>query len=207
MEALIAPATLAVAYFSVPLCLRVTLRAIQPLGRLIYTSWKTRCSRPHLRPMPAPDFSPTPASILTIRFQDCDPFNHLNNGRYTDYFLNAREDQLLEHYGLDIYRIARETGACWVVSTSQIAYLRPAITMEKVLIETMLISYAPKHVAVEMRMWDSGHRALKAFCWMGFVHFDLRTNSVKEHSAEYMELFKRVHQPVAERPSTSGWWR
>jgi acyl-CoA thioesterase FadM len=149
--------------------------------------------------MSALSFSPTPSSLLTIRFQDCDPFNHLNNGRYVDYFLNAREDHLLEHYGLDIYKIARETGLCWVVSTSQIAYLRPAITMEKVLIETRLISYAPKHVAVEMRMWDEGRRALKAFCWMGFVHFDLRSNSVKEHSADYTALFARVHQPVPEK--------
>ena len=72
------------------------------------------------------DFTPIPSSILTIRFQDCDPFNHLNNGRYVDYFLNAREDQLLEHYDLDIYKIARETGLCWVVSTSQIGSGWPA---------------------------------------------------------------------------------
>ena len=142
------------------------------------------------------DFSHTPSSTLTIRFQDCDPFNHLNNGRYTDYFLNAREDHLLEHYGLDIYKIARETGLCWVVSTSQIAYLRPAITMEMVLIETQLISWSAKHVQVEMRMWDAVRKALKSFCWMGFVHFDLRTGKVAAHSDAYVELFQRVHAPV-----------
>lgn len=149
--------------------------------------------------MATPDFVPVPSSVLTVRFQDCDPFNHLNNGRYVDYFLNAREDHLMEHYDLDIYKIARETGQCWVVSTSQVAYLRPAITMEKVLIETQLIAFAPKHVQVEMRMYDERKQALKSFCWMGFVHFDLRSISVKEHSAEYVDLFKRVHQPIAER--------
>ncbi|MBK7945454.1 MAG: hypothetical protein IPJ85_09165 [Flavobacteriales bacterium] len=41
--------------------------------------------------------------------------------------------------------------------------------------------------------------ALKAFCCMGFVQFDLRTNGVREHSAEYMELFARVHQPSDEK--------
>lgn len=136
---------------------------------------------------------------MTIRFQDCDPFNHLNNGRYADYFLNAREDQVLEHYGLDIYRVARETGIGWVVSTSQIAYLRPAFLMEKVVIETQLIAHTPKHLMVEMRMWDGQRKALKSFCWMGFVHFDLRQNAVREHSQEYVELFNRVHTPVAER--------
>ena len=139
-----------------------------------------------------------PSSVLTIRFQDCDPFNHLNNGRYVDYFLNAREDQLLKFYDFDIYGIARESGLSWVVSTTQIAFLRPALLMEKVLIETQLIGYGNKHVQVEMRMWDEGKKVLKSFCWMGFVHFDLRKNGVAEHGPAYLELFKRVHLPVAE---------
>ncbi|MEO8589666.1 MAG: acyl-CoA thioesterase [Flavobacteriales bacterium] len=148
--------------------------------------------------MSAPDFNPIPSSVLTIRFQDCDPFNHLNNGRYVDYFLNAREDHLLEHYDLDIYRIAQKTGLCWVVSTSQMAYLRPAVLMEKVLIETQLIAYGPKHVKVEMRMWDAAKTTLKSFCWMGFVHFDLKQNKVATHTPEYIALFERVHADVPE---------
>ncbi len=143
-----------------------------------------------------PDFSPAPSSVMTVRFQDCDPFNHLNNGRYIDYFLNAREDHLLTHYGFDIYGIAKETGLSWVVSTSQVAYLRPAFLMEKVMIGSQLIAYSPKHVQVEMRMWDEAQQVLKSLCWMSFVHYDLRQNSVAEHSAAYMDLFKRVHAPV-----------
>ncbi len=96
----------------------------------------------------------TPTSTTRIRFQDCDPFNHLNNGRYTHYFMNAREDHLLEHYDLDIYAITRTTGRTWVVSKSQIAYLRPAMLMEEVTIESQLINYGPKYVEAEMRMWD-----------------------------------------------------
>ena len=47
-------------------------------------------------------------STVKIRFQDCDPFNHLNNAAYLNYFVNAREDQILEQYGIDIYKM---TGA------------------------------------------------------------------------------------------------
>jgi len=32
-------------------------------------------------------------STYQVRFQDSDPFRHLNNARYLDYFVNAREDQ------------------------------------------------------------------------------------------------------------------
>ena len=70
--------------------------------------------------------------------------------------------------------------------------------MEKVLIETQLIGYGGKHVQVEMRMWDATKKVLKAFCWMSFVHVDLRRNAAAEHGTEYMDLFKRVHLPVTE---------
>lgn len=140
----------------------------------------------------------TPSSLMTVRFQDCDPFNHLNNGRYVDYFLNAREDHLLEHYGLDIYKVARETGLSWVVSTNQIAYLRPAVLMERVRIESQLIAYGPRFVQVELRMWNEAHTELKAFCWMAFVHYDLRAQKTATHSEQYMELFHTLHLPMEE---------
>ena len=31
-----------------------------------------------------------PESKVVVRFPDCDPFNHLHNSRYIDYYLNAR---------------------------------------------------------------------------------------------------------------------
>ena len=148
---------------------------------------------------PTFDLDLIPSSVMTIRFQDCDLFNHLNNGRYVDYFLNAREDHLLEHYGLDIYGIARDNGRSWVVSTTQMAFLRPALLMEKVVVESQLIGFGPKHVQVEMRMWDAARTALKSFCWMSFVHFDLRKGGTLEHGAEYMDLFNKVHRPLDER--------
>ncbi len=145
------------------------------------------------------DLERTPSSITRIRFPDCDPFNHLNNGRYTDYFLNAREDHLLEHYGMDMYTIARTTGRTWVVSESHIAYLRPANLTEEVLITSQLIGYSGKHVQVEMQMWDKERKVLKSLCWMSFVHFDLKVNKVAEHSAEYMQLFEKVVLPVDQK--------
>ena len=68
-------------------------------------------------------------SNVKIRFQDCDPFNHLNNAAYINYLINAREDQILEHYKIDIYKMARTTGKSWVVGSNQIAYINPAFLM------------------------------------------------------------------------------
>jgi acyl-CoA thioester hydrolase len=49
-------------------------------------------------------------SQMLVRFSDCDPFNHLNNSRYIDYIINAREDQLLKYYEFDIYKMAKDLG-------------------------------------------------------------------------------------------------
>jgi hypothetical protein len=48
-------------------------------------------------------------SQMKVRFPDCDPFNHLNNSKYIDYIINAREDQLLKYYNFDVYELAKKT--------------------------------------------------------------------------------------------------
>ena len=71
-------------------------------------------------------------SNTKIRFQDCDPFNHLNNAAYLNYFTNAREDQIKNYYDIDIYAMAKESGISWVVGSNQIAYISPALLMEDI---------------------------------------------------------------------------
>ncbi len=34
------------------------------------------------------------SELVKIRFQDCDPFQHLNATRYFNYFFNSRDDQI-----------------------------------------------------------------------------------------------------------------
>lgn len=124
-----------------------------------------------------------------IRFPDCDPFNHLNNSRYIDYFINAREDHLLQFHHFDIYRLAREKGISWVVSKNEIAYLKPAFLMETVWIQTVIIKLDEKSIMVEMRMWNEGKSVLKAFMWTQFVHFNLKTQKPESHSDELLDQF------------------
>lgn len=127
-----------------------------------------------------------------VRFQDCDPFNHLNNAKYLDYFMNAREDQLLEYYNIDIFKIAKTELKSWVVTSNQIAYVKPAFTMENIVIESQLIQYTDKSLKVEMRMYNDAKTELKSLYWVNFVHFDLKTQRPIVHSEELMHLFETV---------------
>ena len=85
------------------------------------------------------EISRTWESKVLIRFPDCDPFNHLNNARYIDYFINAREDHIMMNMGLNIYQYAAEHGLGWVVAKNQIAYLKPAFLMETVVVDSTIL--------------------------------------------------------------------
>src|SRR5688572_8412521 len=92
-----------------------------------------------------------PESTLAIRFSDCDMYGHLNNIWYLKYFLDAREDHIAKHYGLSLAHFAK-MGTGWVVSTNQIAYLRPALVNEQVTIRSAVIDFSDHDILVEMQM-------------------------------------------------------
>ncbi|WP_299117304.1 acyl-CoA thioesterase [uncultured Winogradskyella sp.] len=135
-------------------------------------------------------------SKAKIRFQDCDPFNHLNNGKYTDYFMNHREDELIKNYDIDIYKMARQEGKSWVSSSNQIAYLKPALLMETVTIESQLIYFDSSNLRAEMRMYNEDKSHLKAIIWCGFVHFNLITQKRETHSEDMISLFNTILNPT-----------
>lgn len=135
-------------------------------------------------------------SKAIIRFQDCDPFNHLNNAAYLNYFTNAREDQIKNYYGIDIYAMAKDSGISWVVGSNQIAYINPAFLMENIVIESQLLNYKSTSLFVELRMWNNDETKIKAVMWSNFVHFNLLKQKRENHSDQIMKLFESVHNPI-----------
>jgi YbgC/YbaW family acyl-CoA thioester hydrolase len=142
--------------------------------------------------------SKTWESKALIRFPDCDPFNHLNNARYIDYFINAREDHIIANLNFNIYQYAAENGFGWVVSKNQIAYLRPAFLMETVVIDSSLLRLREREVFVEMKMWNERKDKIKSVFWSNFVHINMKTQKPENHSKHLMELFKPYENPFPE---------
>ena len=138
-------------------------------------------------------------STATIRFQDCDPYNHLNNAKYIDYFMNAREDQVLEAYGLDIYHLTLTTGKAWVVAYNQVAYVQPAVLMERVKITSCIIEVNSRWMTVEFQMRNGETDRFKSLMWTKFVYADIRTGGSVNHGEEFMEMFRQVLHPVEEK--------
>lgn len=135
-------------------------------------------------------------STQLIRFADCDPFHHLNNSRYIDYFINAREDHLMKFHDFEIYSYAKKNGKSWVVGQNQIAYLAPANLMEKVIIESTILKWNASDILVEMRMWDENKTRLKSILWTTFVHIDLTTMKRIDHEESLNEKFLDFENPL-----------
>lgn len=126
-------------------------------------------------------------SFYTIRFSDCDPFRHLNNARYIDYFLNAREDHLKDNYQLTLADFYLK-GVGWVVMQHEIIYLKPASLGETVCICSGLLNFSREVLQVELLMLDEKQKQLKAIMHTRFVPISLTTGKKEPHTEEFMEF-------------------
>ena len=102
------------------------------------------------------------SSVVKIRFSDCDPIGHLNNVKYLEYMLNAREDHVEEFYGFTYEDYFRRTGCTWVAVQNEIAYLKEVKANTKVIISSKTIEMSDRVSKVEILMKDENEKEAKA---------------------------------------------
>ena len=139
----------------------------------------------------------TPSSVYKVRFNDCDPFGHLNNARYLDYFLNAREDHLKDAYSLDLTHYYNQ-GLSWVVGSHEIQYLKPANYNENIVIQSALLRAADDLLVVEMLMADPDFTHYKAICWTKFIPVSLKTGRKENHPKDFMAFALSIQELIPE---------
>ncbi|MEM0998787.1 MAG: acyl-CoA thioesterase [Bacteroidota bacterium] len=151
-------------------------------------------------PLPA-DPKSLPALLHSqrkVRFQDCDPFGHLNNSAYLDYIVNAREDHVAEFYELDIYAWSQSRGSGWVFGKHEIVYRKPALFNEIITLTSRLIGFGEKFLRIEASILDQKRTHLKALMWSDLVYIDMKTTRPTPHQEELMNLFAGVVRPIGE---------
>jgi YbgC/YbaW family acyl-CoA thioester hydrolase len=129
----------------------------------------------------------TPSSAYVIRFSDCDPFGHLNNARYLDYFNNAREDHLKEAYQMDLSELYKK-GTGWLAVSHNITYIKPASFNEQVHIQSALLQADASNLLVEFQMMNAARTHLKALMWTRYVPVSLSTGKKDVHTPEFMDF-------------------
>ena len=134
----------------------------------------------------------SPETLHRVHFQDCDMLGHLNNARYLDYFLNAREDHTTAHYNLNMGELARAQSAGWVITKHHISYLKPARQGVVVRILSQLIHFDNSNLVLEMQMRNEDGTRLLALLWSEMTFVALPAGTRTDHSNALMELLEEL---------------
>ena len=139
-----------------------------------------------------PKLIQTPETTHHIYFQDCDMLGHLNNARYLDYFLNAREDHTTTHYALNMGELAREQNAAWVITKHHLSYLKPARQGAQVRICSQLIHFDNSNLVLEMQMRSVDGLRLLALLWSEMAYVSMPAGTRSDHANVMMDLLDEL---------------
>jgi YbgC/YbaW family acyl-CoA thioester hydrolase len=132
-----------------------------------------------------------PKSNYTIKISDCDIMGHLNNVKYLEYFINARESHLLEAYNIKLTDYI-QNGIGWVVANHQINYLKPVKYYDTICITSCLIKAIENELIMEAKMFDENQTSLKAILWTTFIPVSVSTGKKINHPEAFMSFAKDV---------------
>ena len=139
------------------------------------------------------------SSRAKIRFGDCDPIGHLNNVKYLEYMLNAREDHVEEFYGFTYEDYAKRTGCTWITVQNEIAYLKEVKANTKVVISSKTIGTNDRLSKVEILMKSEDEQTIHAVLWITVIYFNLKTRRSealpKEIKDQFLEYLVQLEQP------------
>lgn len=131
------------------------------------------------------------STLVKVRFNDCDPIGHLNNAKYIEYMLNAREDHVEQFYGFTYEEYTRKTGCTWITIQNEIAYLREVRYNSKVQISSKTIEISDRISKVEILMKDEEGKNIHSVLWMTVIYFNMKERKSAVQLEETKDLFRK----------------
>ncbi len=129
------------------------------------------------------------STTVKIRFSDCDPIGHLNNVKYLEYMLNAREDHVEEFYNFTYEEYLKKTGCTWIAIQNEIAYLKEVKANTKVIISSKTIEMTDRVSKVEILMKSEDEKTINAVLWITVIYFNMRTRQSEILPSDDKEFF------------------
>lgn len=139
------------------------------------------------------------SKTVKIRFIDCDPLGHLNNVRYLDYMLNAREDHVEDFYGFTYEDYTKKTGCTWVTIQNEIAYLKEVRYNTIVAITSKTIEIQDRTSKVELLMKSEDGKTIYAVFWLSVIYFNVKTRRSEVQPQELVNLFSKYHVELEQK--------
>jgi acyl-CoA thioester hydrolase len=131
------------------------------------------------------------SSLVRIRFSDCDPIGHLNNVKYLEYMLNAREDHVEAGYGFTYEEYTRKTGCTWITIQNEIAYLKEVRYNAKVQISSKTIEVGDRLSKVEILMKSEDGKTIHSILWLSVIYFNMKTRKSDVHPEDTKNIFMK----------------
>lgn len=139
------------------------------------------------------------SSESRIRFSDCDPIGHLNNVKYLDYMLNAREDHVESGYGFTYEQYTRKTGCTWITIQNEIAYLKEVRYNARVIISSKTIEIGDRLSKVEILMKSEDGKSIHSVLWLSIIYFNMKTRKSDVHPEDTKALFQKFLVELEEK--------
>ena len=110
---------------------------------------------------------------MQVRQDEVDMFRHVHSGKYLDYLLHARFDQMERCYGMAMEEFLK-LGLGWVVKTSHIEYKRPMVLSEKFTVTTWVETMQGTDVEIrfEIRKKETSKPAASGWCTFTMTQLD-----------------------------------
>lgn len=131
------------------------------------------------------------SSIVKVRFSDCDPIGHLNNVKYIEYMMNAREDHVEAFYGFTYEDYIKETGCTWIAIQNEIAYLKEIRANKKVKITSKTIEITDRISKVEILMKSEDEKTIHSVLWLTVIYFNMRTRKSEPLTGDVRDRFEK----------------
>ena len=131
------------------------------------------------------------SSPIKVRFSDCDPIGHLNNVKYLEYMLNAREDYVESYFGFNYEEYIKKTGCTWITVQNEIAYLKEVRANNYVKISNKTIAVSDRMVTVELIMSSEDGSVIHSVLWITVIYFNMKTRKSEIQPLEVQKLFHK----------------
>lgn len=131
------------------------------------------------------------STVVKVRFSDCDPIGHLNNVKYLEYMLNAREDHVEDFYSFTYEEYTRRTGCTWIAIQNEISYLKEVRYNSKVVISSKTIEISDRISKVEILMKSEDQKTIYAVLWITVIYFNMKTRKSEVQPQETKQLFQK----------------
>ena len=139
------------------------------------------------------------STTVKVRFADCDPLGHLNNVKYLEYMLDAREDHVEDFYGFTYEEYTKKTGCSWITVQNEIAYLKEVRYNNKVIISSKTIDVQDRTAKVELLMKSEDEKTIHAVFWLTVIYFNLKLRKSESHPQEVKDLFQKFYVDLEQK--------